>query len=88
MTDLNSDGNVSVDEVEVSLRKIKTQRRLAIAAFTVNALYVFLLAILIAVGVMTPEMVSAQTGIGGMFLTTNAGVIAAYFGVEGWLSKK
>ena len=88
MTDLNNDGNVSVDEVEVSLRKIKTQRRLAIAAFVVNALYVFMIAILMAVGVMTPEMVSAQTGIGGMFLTANAGVIAAYFSVEGWLSKK
>ena len=39
MTDLNNDGNVSIDEVEVSLRKIRTQRRLAIAAFAVNALY-------------------------------------------------
>lgn len=88
MTDLNNDGNVSVDEVEVSLRKIRTQRRLAVAAFLVNAVFVFMVAILMAFGLLTPEMVSASTGIGGMFLTTNAGVIAAYFGVEGWLSKK
>lgn len=88
MTDLNNDGNVSADEVEISLRKMKTQRRLAIAAFLMNTLYVFLVAILTSIGVMSPETVSAQTGIGGMFLTTNAGVIAAYFGVEGWLSKK
>lgn len=88
MADLNNDGNVSVDEVEVALRKMKTQRRLAIAAFVINGLYAFATVGLMSFGWLTPDMVSAFTGIGGLFLTTNAGIIAAYFGVEGWLSKK
>ena len=87
--DINEDGRIDEREVELALKKTRTQRLLAIAAFVFNVLFIFMVLGLLAAGALTVDHVSAMTGLGGMYLTANAGLVATYFGVEaGWLTKK
>lgn len=86
--DLDGDGVVEESELKVYLSKMRVQRRMAIASFAFIPLYTIGIVSLLATGILTAEGVSSLTGLSGLFITGMFGVVATYFGVEYFLTKK
>lgn len=89
--DLNRDGNVTENELELQQRIIELenrdkkedqQRRMAgIAMFSMLILTVFLL-----LPVIDVERITALSDIFGMFYIAMAGIVAAFFGSAAYMS--
>ena len=86
--DLDGDGVVEETELAVYLRKLRVQRRMAVASFIFIPVYVIAIVAMLATGILNAEEVSSLTGLSGLFITGMFGVVATYFGVEYFLSKK
>lgn len=86
--DLDGDGVVEESELKVYLRKMRVQRRMAIASFVFIPLYTIGVVVLLATGILSDTDVSSLTGLSGLFITGMFGVVATYFGVEYFLTKK
>lgn len=69
-------------EMEVKFRRIRTQRKIATASF------ITLITVIFWVVFYAPiERVVALDAVLDMMFISLTGVIAAYFGVEGWVSR-
>jgi len=81
--DLDRDGVVEEDEVEIVKRRVSTHRKLAILA---------MLALVVSggwiIGVTESEKVEALGGVLDLYWITLGGIIATYMGAEVWSSKK
>lgn len=81
--DLDRDGVVEEDEVEIVKRRVSTHRKLALMA---------MLALLASggwiIGVTDAEKVEALGGVLDLYWITLGGIIATYMGAEIWASKK
>jgi hypothetical protein len=82
--DLDGDGVVSERELEVYERRLRAQRRMATAALIAVVGFTGLL--------MTPllsvERINALSDLFGLFYISLAGIVGAYMGVSGWMSRK
>ena len=82
--DLDGDGIVSERELEVYERRLRAQRRMATAALVAVVGFTGLL--------MTPllsvERINALSDLFGLFYISLAGIVGAYMGVSGWMSRK
>ena len=82
--DLDGDGVVSERELEVYERRLRAQRRMATAALVAVVGFTGLL--------MTPllsvERINALSDLFGLFYISLAGIVGAYMGVSGWMSRK
>lgn len=81
--DLDRDGVVEEDEVEIVKRRVATHRKLALMA---------MLALLASggwiIGVTDAEKVEALGGVLDLYWITLGGIIATYMGAEIWATKK
>jgi hypothetical protein len=82
--DLDGDGKLSEKELLMHQRRVSTQRNLSITAMISMVLFTAML--------MTPLIpetrVDSLSDIFSMFYIIMGGIIAAFFGVSGWMSKK
>lgn len=82
--DLDGDGKVSEHELMVYERRLRAQRRMATAALIAVVAFTGLL--------MTPllsvERINALSDLFGLFYISLAGIVGAYMGVSGWMSRK
>lgn len=82
--DLNGDGIVSEQELMIYERRLRAQRRMATAALVAVVGFTGLL--------MTPllsvERINALSDLFGLFYISLAGIVGAYMGVSGWMSRK
>lgn len=81
--DLNHDGELSKDEADIGLKKRVIQRRITIGSF---------LALLVMTGYLfffadLTRLEALDTIIDIAFITFG-GIVASYFGVEGWIKRK
>jgi len=86
--DLDNDGHITDDEHEVFWMQYKSRRRIAIGAFVSILLVTAFLLVAPAAGLVSIALLQAYAVVLGFFYVGMFGVIAAYFGVEKWLSKK
>lgn len=86
--DLDNDGHVTEDEHTVFFMKFKSRRRLTIGAFVAILLVTAFLLIAPAAGVVSIALLQAYGVVLGFFYVGMFGIIATFFGVEKWLSKK
>lgn len=82
--DLDGDGVVSEQELMIYERRLRAQRRMATAALVAVVGFTGLL--------MTPllsvERINALSDLFGLFYISLAGIVGAYMGVSGWMSRK
>jgi len=82
--DLDGDGKVSEHELMIYERRLRAQRRMATAALVAVVGFTGLL--------MTPllsvERINALSDLFGLFYISLAGIVGAYMGVSGWMSRK
>lgn len=82
INDLDNDGKINSEELEVILTKRTTQRKLAVAAF------ICLVAIAAYVVVLAPvDRIEALAGTITTFFVVFGGIIATYMGSEAWIQK-
>lgn len=87
--DRNGDGKVSSTEKELvelenETQKITTQRKIAIAAFAASLLVMSYLLL----GFAPIERIEALSSLIETFYFSMAGIVAAFFGAEAFLTKK
>jgi hypothetical protein len=89
--DLDGDGTITDEELEhakeikqeeAELRKMRAQRRMAVAALV--AMGAFTLAMFF----VPIERVEALSGISDLFFLSAAGIVGAYMGMSAWMSRK
>ena len=85
--DLNNDGQVTDQETLIVERKMRVQRRIAIAAFTINVIFAVVLIVATLSGHID-DKADELDALLSMWWVGSWGIIAAYFGVEGWLNKR
>lgn len=82
--DLDRDGKVTEKELDIVERKTKAQRRMATGALISMVLFTaWLFSPLVPV-----ERVNALSDILGLFYIAQAGIVGAYMGMSGWMSRK
>ena len=84
--DLNHDGVVDAEELAAvdQHHKTETQTRIAVASFIVMTV----MAALLESGLIPDSRISALGPLISTLFIAKAGIVGAYFGMTGWMSKK
>ena len=84
--DLNHDGVVDAEELAAvdQHHKTETQTRIAVASFIVMTV----MAPLLVSGLIPDSRISALGPLISTLFIAKAGIVGAYFGMTGWMSKK
>ena len=84
--DLNHDGVVDAEELAAvdQHHKTETQTRIAVASFIVMTV----MAALLVSGLIPDSRISALGPLISTLFIAKAGIVGAYFGMTGWMSKK
>ena len=86
--DLNRDGKIDSIEQQTVERKLKSQRRIAIAAMGGIVFFPYFMATSLMFNFLQESDISVLADISGLYYVVLGGVVSAYMGVEAWLHKR